>query len=421
MGKGRGDGETGGRGEGGTGGNPSQHRDTEAQRTRKPTEDRKSKIKDSGARTETESGTLLSPSRSTLQRSTDPPPVPPSPTLPVSKRLTLWFLVFGGALFLSAVAGVALGSTSIPSGVSARALLGRLPGLGFLAHGLPDEALAIIGEIRLPRVVLAGLVGMGLSASGAALQGLLGNPLADPYVIGVSSGAAVGAALVMVLGYGAAWGGFAAPAAAFATAMIAMLLVLALSRRGGRLPVQGFLLAGIVVGSFFWALVTLLLTVSGRDLQSVLFWLTGSFSGADWPRIGAALPLVLLGIFGLLAFAKDLNLMATGEEPALHLGVDVEVTKTAVVALAALTTAASVAVSGVIAFVGLMVPHLARRVVGADHRVLIPVASLFGASFLILADTASRTAFGATEVPVGLLTALMGGPFFFVLLRGQMR
>jgi iron complex transport system permease protein len=286
---------------------------------------------------------------------------------------------------------------------------------------IPPETLTIVHEIRLPRVILSGLVGAGLSLSGAALQGLLGNPLADPYVIGVSSGAAVGAALVMILGYGAALGGMAAPLAAFVTALGAMLLVLALSRRGGRLPVQGFLLAGIVVGSFFWALVTLLLTLSGRDLQSVLYWLMGSFSGADRPRIGAAAVGVGASALGLLAFAKDLNLMATGEEPALHLGVNVEATKIAVVALAALATAASVAVSGVIAFVGLMVPHMARRIVGPDHRVLLPVSGLFGAAFLILADTASRTAFGATEVPVGLITSLLGGPFFFVLLRNQMK
>jgi iron complex transport system permease protein len=264
-------------------------------------------------------------------------------------------------------------------------------------------------------------VGAGLSISGAALQGLLGNPLADPYVIGVSSGAAVGAALVLALGYGGALGGMAAPAAAFLTALLAMALVLSLSRRGGRLPVQGFLLAGIVVGSFFWALVTLALTLSGRDLQSVLFWLTGSFSGADWPRIGVTALCIGGAGLGLLAFAKDLNLMATGEEPAMHLGVNVEATKLIVVALAALATAASVAVSGVIAFVGLMAPHITRRLVGPDHRVLLPASALLGASFLLLADTASRTAFGATEVPVGLITALLGGPFFFVVLRRQMR
>ncbi|MBW3623396.1 MAG: iron ABC transporter permease [Armatimonadetes bacterium] len=355
-----------------------------------------------------------------------PAPIHPHSPTPIhprtlSQRLALWLLVFGGGLFLAAVVGVALGPSNIPLGMSARALLGRLPGLHSLSMGLPTETLTIIGEIRLPRVMLAGLVGAGLSVSGAALQGLLGNPLADPYVIGVSSGAAVGAALVMILGYGAALGGMAAPLAAFATALLAMLIVLALSRRGGRLPVQGFLLAGIVVGSFFWALVTLLLTLSGRDMQSVLYWLMGSFSGADWPRIGAAALLITGSGLGLLAFAKDLNLMATGEEPALHLGVNVEATKSAVVALAALATAASVAVSGVIAFVGLMVPHMARRIVGPDHRILLPVSALFGAAFLLLADTASRTAFGATEVPVGLITALMGGPFFFVILRRQIK
>lgn len=349
------------------------------------------------------------------------PLTPSPPQRSVGARLLTWIVVLGVSLLASSLLGVTLGSTPIPFFLSAKALLGHLPFLSSLLAGIPDETRTIIQEIRLPRVLLAGLVGAGLSISGAALQGLLGNPLADPYVIGVSSGAAVGAALVLALGYGGALGGMAAPAAAFLTALLAMALVLSLSRRGGRLPVQGFLLAGIVVGSFFWALVTLALTLSGRDLQSVLFWLTGSFSGADWPRIGVTALCIGGAGLGLLAFAKDLNLMATGEEPAMHLGVNVEATKLIVVALAALATAASVAVSGVIAFVGLMAPHITRRLVGPDHRVLLPASALLGASFLLLADTASRTAFGATEVPVGLITALLGGPFFFVVLRRQMR
>lgn len=214
-------------------------------------------------------------------------PLTPSPShRTLGARLLTWSVALGVVLLVSSLLGVTLGSTSIPFSLSAKALLGHLPFLSSLLVGIPNETRAIIQEIRLPRVILAGLVGAGLSVSGAALQGLLGNPLADPYVIGVSSGAAVGAALVLALGYGGALGGMAAPAAAFLTALLAMALVLSLSRRGGRLPVQGFLLAGIVVGSFFWALVTLVLTLSGRDLQSVLFWLTGSFSGADWPRIG---------------------------------------------------------------------------------------------------------------------------------------
>ncbi len=339
----------------------------------------------------------------------------------IGGRLAFWGVALGALVFAAMVVGVAVGSTPIPLGMSARALLGSLPGLHGVSLGVPEETRIILREIRLPRVLLAALVGGGLSVSGAALQGLLGNPLADPYIIGVSSGAAVGAALAMILGYGAAWGGLAVPAAGFVTALLAMAIVLGLSRRGGRLPVQGFLLAGIVVGSFFWSLVTLLLTLSGKDMQTVLFWLMGSFSGADWTRIGVSAVLIGCGALGLTAFAQDLNLISTGEEPALHLGVNVERTKLIIVALAALATAASVAVSGVIGFVGLMVPHMTRRLTGPDHRVLLPASALFGAAFLILADTAARTAFGATEAPVGLLTALLGAPFFFLILRKQTR
>jgi iron complex transport system permease protein len=355
----------------------------------------------------------------TERKADEPASEASSPARSLAFRLSASLLGFSLLLFLVAVAGITLGSASIASADSARVLLGHLPGLSSLAHGVPEETRTIVWQIRFPRVFMAGLVGAGLSASGAALQGLLGNPLADPYVIGVSSGAAVGASLVLAFGYGSAWGGMAPPCAAFVTALLSMLLVLALSRRGGRLPVQGFLLAGIVVGSFFWALVTLTLTLSGKDMQSVLFWLMGSFSGADWPRISVTALLTAASIAGLLAFAKDLNLMATGEESALYLGANVEAVKLSVVMLAALATAASVAVSGVIAFVGLMVPHMTRRIAGADHRILIPASALFGAAFLIAADVAARTAFGATEMPVGLLTALMGGPFFFLVLRRQ--
>jgi iron complex transport system permease protein len=327
--------------------------------------------------------------------------------------------VVGFGLFAVAVAvfAASVGPAEISLRETAAALFGWVPVVGPRLGRASTDALAILLEYRFPRVVLAGVVGMSLSTSGAALQGLLGNPLADPYIIGVSAGAAVGAALAVLVGIQSAFGGMAVPLSAFAGALAAISLVIAVARTGGRLPTRGFLLAGVVVGSFFWSAVTLLLALSGQSMQEIVYWLLGSLSGADKARVWMAGPLSALAAFGIWLFSKDLNLISLGEEPAHHLGVKVESVKHLIIALAALATASAVAVSGVIGFVGLIVPHMARSLVGPDHRVLIPSAALLGASFLILADTAARTLFGAAELPVGVLTALMGGPFFCYLLR----
>ena len=327
--------------------------------------------------------------------------------------------VVGFGLFAVAVAvfAASVGPAEISLRETAAALFGWVPVVGPRLGRASTDALAILLEYRFPRVVLAGVVGMSLSTSGAALQGLLGNPLADPYIIGVSAGAAVGAALAVLVGIQSAFGGMAVPLSAFAGALAAISLVIAVARTGGRLPTRGFLLAGVVVGSFFWSAVTLLLALSGQSMQEIVYWLLGSLSGADKARVWMAGPLSALAAFGIWLFSKDLNLISLGEEPAHHLGVKVESVKHLIIALAALATASAVAVSGVIGFVGLIVPHMARSLVGPDHRVLIPSAALLGASFLILADTAARTVFGAAELPVGVLTALMGGPFFCYLLR----
>jgi iron complex transport system permease protein len=278
----------------------------------------------------------------------------------------------------------------------------------------------ILWQLRLPRVLLAALVGASLSLAGTATQGLLLNPLADPYILGVSSGAALGAALGILLGWEGALAGLGLTAAAFVAALATLAFVLALARIGGRVASHNFLLAGVVVGSFLWALLTLALASAGTHLDQLLFWLMGSLYGRQWVHVGLLAPVVLMGGLALWLYARDLNLLTLGDTAAQQLGVAVEPLKLIVIGIAALLTAAAVSVSGIIGFVGLVVPHMVRRVVGPDHRVLLPAAGLAGASFLLAADTVVRgllTFPTLAELPVGVVTALAGAPVFCYLLR----
>ncbi len=282
-----------------------------------------------------------------------------------------------------------------------------------------DSASVIVWQLRLPRMAMAAMVGVLLSVAGVILQGLLRNDLADPYTIGVSSGAAMGASAAVLAGWEARWHGFGVPLAAFVCAMAATMLVLAVARRGGVLRVPVFLLAGIVVGSFMWSVVTLLLTLAGADVGRVLFWLMGSFADAEWTRVRLLLPFGVLGVVGLRAMAYGLNAFALGEESAAHLGFEVETLKRVAIVLAALCTAAAVSVSGIIGFVGLVVPHIARRLFGADHRQLFWSAAILGAVLMVWADTLARSIARPAEIPVGVITALLGAPFFIALLRRE--
>ena len=279
-----------------------------------------------------------------------------------------------------------------------------------------DSTLSIVRGLRLPRAVLAGLVGAALAASGATFQALLRNPLAEPYILGVSGGAAVGAVGAMVLG----WTMFGAiPVAAFAGAIVAILLVLRIAASvGPTLDTRVLLLAGVVVGAFFNACILLALTFADTEsFRSAIFWLMGSLSGATWRGCGMLALYMVPGIAILIALSRSLNLLALGEDAAAYLGTRVERTKLIAYGTASLLTAAAVAVSGVIGFVGLIIPHVIRLVWGSDYRFLIPASALLGASFLILADALARTVAAPTELPVGVVTALIGVPMFVWLLR----
>jgi iron complex transport system permease protein len=335
----------------------------------------------------------------------------------VLARLSMVVAGFGAFLAATVLAAANIGAEPVPLAVvveSARSYLAGRP-LG------PDSQLAyIFWQLRLPRVVLGALVGCALTVAGGSLQGLLMNPLADPYLVGVSAGAARGASAAIVLHLGHLAGGAGKSLIAFGAGALTMVGVLWLARSQRRIQRDAFILAGVVVGSFLWALVTLLMTMAGADLQTVVFWLMGNLYGqVDWAVVGVTAALVGAGSVALYAYARDLNLLALGEEQARQLGVETESLKAGVIILSALITAAAVSVSGIIGFVGLVIPHIARRLVGPDHRVLLPAAGLLGAGFLVWADTLARAI--SEMFPVGVLTAVIGAPFFFYLLKTRPR
>lgn len=278
---------------------------------------------------------------------------------------------------------------------------------------------AIVRDIRLPRIALGVLVGGALGVSGAAMQGVFRNPMADPYIVGVSPGAALGAVIAVSSGISVSFLGLSAISLfAFVGALAAAFVVITLARRGGGFPVTDLLLIGIAVGAFTSALYSLLaIALSDSRIAAVFYWLLGSLSAANWERVTASLPYLAVVVLVLLIFSRELDVYALGEEEAGFLGVRVERMKFIVIGAASLGAAAAVAVSGVIGFVGLIVPHLARLIVGPRHAILIPISGLWGAAFLVGADAVARSALSASEIPVGIITALCGAPFFLYLLR----
>lgn len=285
----------------------------------------------------------------------------------------------------------------------------------------PDRYHTIVVEVRLPRIALCALVGSALAVAGCSMQGLFRNPMASPYILGVSSGAAFGASLAIVLGISLGPDGFATPFMAFIFAIITIFLVYNIARVRGRTPMETLLLAGIAVGAFFTAQVSLMKYIAGEELHSLVFWLMGGFWASSWGKVGIAFPPILLGTTVLMFFSRDLNIILMGEEHALDLGIKVETVKKMVLVFSALVTAAAVSVSGIIGFVGLIIPHIMRIVVGPDHRILLPSSCLVGAIFLIWMDTLTRTVIQPTELPVGIITASLGAPFFLYLLRKRKR
>jgi len=314
------------------------------------------------------------------------------------------FALLAVALAVSAAAGVLVGAVAIAPGDVLSALLGADSTSG-----------TIIRELRLPRVLGAALVGGALAVAGALLQGMLRNPLADPFVTGTSAGASLGAVLAIALGFEPAL----VPLAAFAGAIAAITLVWRLARLGGRTTVLTVLLAGVVLTSFAGALVTFILVSNDRlalRVRSVLGWLQGGVSVISWNELAVAALVVAIGVVGAILLAPRIDAYAFGEETAAALGVDLDRTTAAVLATTALLTGAAVAIAGLVGFVGLVIPHALRFLVGATHRRLVLASIPAGAMALVLADLGARTVLAPAELPVGVITGLVGGPFFLALL-----
>lgn len=319
------------------------------------------------------------------------------------------------ALISALVAGIAFGAVWVAPADVIRALLRAVQGV---SQGMSDT---LIVNVRLPRVLLAALVGASLAGAGSIYQALFRNPLADPYILGVSSGAGLGAIIALtltanatVLRYGAV------PTAAFAGAILTILLVTRLASWRGRLDTASLLLAGVAISYTLAAMTSFVMVFAREQMSAVVFWMMGGLGAASWPYVGAISLMFAVGAGAALVFTRELNLMLLGDERAGHLGLSVGRFKMVALAVASLLTAAAVAVAGLIGFVGLMVPHMIRLVVGPDHRVLLPASLLGGAVTLVLADLLARIVIAPIELPVGIVTALLGGPFFvWLLVRGE--
>lgn len=355
---------------------------------------------------------------------TAPPPSPPpaltAPEQKPQRRGATWLLTATllGVLLLLALLSAGLGAYDIPLGDVLSSVQHRI-GLGGAALERVPES--VLWNVRLPRVVLALLVGASLGCAGALMQGVFGNPLAEPGVIGISAGAAVGAVASIALGL-SFLGNWTVTVCAFVSGLLTVLLVYAMSRSGGRTEVVTLILTGIAVNAFAGALIGLsIFFADNAQISQITFWQLGSLAQATWPKVLAVLPCALLGLAVAPFYARKLDLLALGERPARHLGVDVERLRVVLVLVVALLTAAAVAVAGIITFVGLLVPHLLRMANGPGHRFLVPGSALGGALVLVAGDLAARTVAAPAELPLGVLTALFGSPFFFWLLRRTRR
>ena len=331
-----------------------------------------------------------------------------------------WLLAGVGAVLVSAVIGVTTGPVAIPLGQVVRELLDRLPLLE-VDSSLSAADRAIVWDLRAPRVVLGLLVGALLAGSGAAYQGVFRNPLADPYLLGIAAGAGLGATIAIVAELRDVFGVDPVPLVAFAGALMAVTAAGTLSVRRGRVgSPTTLILAGVAVANFFTAIQTFVQQQNSETLQQVFAWILGRLSTAGWAEVRLLLPYAAVCVVGLVLAVGPLDVLAVGDEEASTLGLRPRAARRAILAVASLGAAAAVAVSGLIGFVGLVVPHAVRLVAGASHRRVIPLSLLFGGAFLALADVVARTVQAPAELPIGVITAFVGAPFFLVILRRQM-
>ena len=332
----------------------------------------------------------------------------------VARRPVVVAAIGIGLLAIALVAGIAGGAVAIAPGTTLGILGHRLLGLNVAQTWSAAEE-TIVMDLRLPRVLTAMVVGGGLAVAGAAFQGILRNPLADPYVLGTASGAALGAAVAVIIPVRTLILQFGLiHALAFGGALVSVFVVYRLSRVGASAPMTSLLLTGYAVGSLLAAGLAMAMYLSGTGLRQIFSYLLGGFEASSWGRLAVAAPLIALASLAILLRARSLNGMLLGEEAASHLGIDVRRERAILMALASLATAAAVAISGLIGFVGLVAPHVTRLLVGPNARLVLPLAALLGASLMVGADLVARL---LGEIPVGVVTAVIGAPFFLAVLR----
>lgn len=338
----------------------------------------------------------------------------------VTTRLVAGMSLLTVLLIAASLVSMTLGPVNIPLTHVAAVVLAPA-GLDIAPYTHTEELVVV--QLRLPRIVVGALVGMALGVAGATMQGLFRNPMADPGIIGVSAGGAVGAVLSIALGLSSLFF-LALPLFAFIGAMGAAFLVYGIALAGGRFSMPTLLLAGVAVSAFLGAIISavLVLVPSNEALREILFWLAGGLDSRSWEHVRLSAPFILGGSALIVVLARDLNLLMLGDDDARSMGIRVGAIRPLLIAAASLVTGVAVAVSGTIAFVGLVVPHMLRLVVGPDHRVLVPVSAVGGALFLVIADTLARTIIQPAELRVGIITALVGAPFFiFLLIRNKRR
>lgn len=334
-------------------------------------------------------------------------------------KRTFKILLAVAATVLILAGSIAIGSVNLSPGQVAEILFSKLSGVS----GTIDPNLSsIVWGMRFPRAVLAFLTGAALSASGTVMQSVLKNPLASSYTLGVSSGASLCAALVMVTGFSIpVLGMFTLPAAGFAGGLATVFLALAFAARlDGKMENQTVILVGMVFSLFVNAILTLLTALSREHLQQMVFWQMGGFTGRDWSHVAVMFPILVISMLVLQRFTTEMDIMSFGEEQAMAIGVDLKRVKLVLIGIAALLTGTAVSLVGVIGFVDLIAPHVVRRIFGSAHRLVLPLSALFGGAFLMLAELVSRTVMAPTIIPVGAVTALVGAPFFaLVFFRGR--
>lgn len=342
------------------------------------------------------------------------------------ERFARWrIIIFVLAVFLFVITLIStnVGFVQIPFPTVLKVILNNIlgPSQPHIFQGISQTDETIILQIRLPRIIAGILVGAALAGSGVTFQAIFRNPMADPYVLGISAGAAAGGASAIVLGLGRSlFGSGAISLLAWIGALLTAFVVYNTARVGGRTPVMTLLLSGIAVSIFLSATVSLLIVLSNpytSELQVLVFWLLGSVAYVTWGEVWIALAPILGGLIFLTMFSRQLNVMLLGEEEAEHLGVETEALKRRVLILTSIVTASAVALGGIIGFVGLMMPHIMRILVGPDHRVLLPSSIIAGAIYLTFFDAIARVIYSPAEFPVGILTAMAGGPFFIYLLK----